>query len=392
MRSFIALERYLAYEPIEVILMFPTHHVRRLTILALAIAGPAAAQQTASPDAPMTIDRYAPVSTLVVPGAPVVRAKYPFVDAHNHQRRHTDSSLRVLVRQMDSLNLAVLVNLSGGSGESLRAAVALQERVAPGRIVTFANLNYAGIDDPEWSVRTAAQLERDVREGGARGLKIAKDLGMDVRDRAGVRVPTNDARLDPIWVKAGELGIPVLIHTADPAMFWQPMDEHNERWIELNQYPQRRRSDGATPSFETLLAEQHDVFRKHPRTTFINAHLGWLGQDLARLGQLLDRYPNVVTELGAVIYEPARQPRAAREFFIRYQDRILMGKDLWVPSEYGTYFRVLETADEYFPYHNRRHAFWSMYGLALPDEVLRKVYFGNALRVIPGLDRSRFPR
>jgi predicted TIM-barrel fold metal-dependent hydrolase len=328
----------------------------------------------------------------VVPGGPVRRAKYPFVDAHNHQRTHTEASLAELVRQMDSLNLAVMVNLSGGSGESLRAAVALQERVAPGRIVTFANLNYSGIDEPDWSARTAAQLERDVRIGGARGLKIAKNLGMDVRDRAGNRVPTNDPRLDPVWAKAGELGIPVLIHTADPAMFWEPVDERNERWIELNQYPDRRRPSATNPSFETLIAEQHDIFRKHPRTTFINAHLGWFGQDLARLGRILDQYPNVVTEIGAVIYEPARQPRAARAFFIKYQDRILMGKDLWVPSEYGTYFRVLETADEYFPYHNRRHAFWSMYGLELPDDVLRKVYFGNALRVIPGLDPARFPR
>lgn len=358
-------------------------------VLAL-VAAPLGAQQPAA--GTMPIDRYSPVSTLVVPGAPVTRAKYPFVDAHNHQRSHTEESLRELVRQMDALNLAVMVNLSGGSGESLRAAVALQERVAPGRIVTFANLNFSGIDDPDWSARTAAQLERDVRVGGARGLKIAKNLGMDVRDRAGNRVPTNDPRLDPVWAKAGELGIPVLIHTADPAMFWQPIDERNERWIELTQYPNRRRSDGNTPPFETLMAEQHDVFGKHPRTTFINAHLGWFGQDLARLGAILDRYPNVVTELGAVIYEPARQPRAARAFFVKYQDRILMGKDSWVPAEYGTYFRVLETADEYFPYHNRRHAFWAMYGLELPDDVLRKVYFGNALRVIPGLDPSRFPR
>jgi predicted TIM-barrel fold metal-dependent hydrolase len=374
--------------------MIPT---RRAAFPALCLlcsvlaAAPLAAQRATAPVAPMPIDRYEPVSTLVVPGGPVGRAKYPFVDAHNHQQRHTEATLAATIRQMDSLNLAIMVNLSGGSGESLREAVALQERVAPGRIATFANLDYSGIDEPGWSDRTAAQLERDVRNG-ARGLKIAKNLGMDVRDRAGNRVPTNDPRLDPVWAKAGELGIPVLIHTADPAAFWLPVDEHNERYIELNQYPTRRRSLENTPSFEVLIAEQHDVFRKHPRTTFINAHLGWFGQDLARLGAILDRYPNVVTEIGAVIYEPARQPRAARAFFVRYQDRILMGKDSWVPAEYGTYFRVLETADEYFPYHNKRHAFWSMYGLELPDEVLRKVYFENALRVIPRLDRTRFPQ
>jgi predicted TIM-barrel fold metal-dependent hydrolase len=371
--------------------MFPTIRRAQLALLFSFVTAPLSAQRQTAPVPPMPIDRYEPVSTLVVPGGPVRRAKFPFVDAHSHQPTHTEASLAVLVQQMDSLNLVSLVNLSGGSGESLRAAVALQERVAPGRVITFANLNYAGIGEAGWSERAAAQLERDVRNG-ARGLKIAKNLGMDVRDAAGNRVATNDPRLDPVWAKAGELGIPVLIHTADPATFWLPVDEHNERYIELHQYPSRRRSLENTPSFEALIAEQHDIFAKHPRTTFINAHLGWFGQDLARLGAILDRYPNVVTEIGAVIYEPARQPRAARAFFIKYQDRILMGKDSWVPSEFPTYFRVLETADEYFPYHNKRHAFWSMYGMELPDDVLRKVYFANALRVIPGLDRTRFPR
>jgi predicted TIM-barrel fold metal-dependent hydrolase len=146
------------------------------------------------------------------------------------------------------------------------------------------------------------------------------------------------------------------------------------------------------PDFPALMAEQHAVFRQHRKTTFINAHLGWYGSDLAFLGRLMDEMPNMMAELGAVIYEPARQPRFARDFFIKYQDRLLMGKDSWVPSEYKTYFRVLESADEYFPYHKKYHAFWAMYGLDLPDDVLKKVYYENALRVIPGLDRSRFPR
>lgn len=139
------------------------------------------------------------------------------------------------------------------------------------------------------------------------------------------------------------------------------------------------------------MSEQWNVFRKHPETTFINAHLGWMGNDLARLGELLDTYPNVYTEIAAVIGELGRQPRFARKFFVAYQDRIMFGKDTWRPGEYYVYFRVLETADEYFEYYRKRHAFWRMYGMNLPDEVLRKVYYKNALEVIPGIDRTLFP-
>jgi len=139
------------------------------------------------------------------------------------------------------------------------------------------------------------------------------------------------------------------------------------------------------------MAEQHHMFRKHPGTRFIDAHLGWMGNDLASLGKLLDEMPNVNTELGAVLYELGRQPRFARDWLIKYQDRVMMGKDIWEPSEYWVYFRVFETNDEYFDYYRKRHAFWKMYGLDLPDEVLRKIYYKNALRIIPGIDRSLFP-
>jgi uncharacterized protein len=186
--------------------------------------------------------------------------------------------------------------------------------------------------------------------------------------------------------------VPVLIHTADPKQFWEPWDKNNERWLELKEIPSRRRSAEATAPWETLIAEQHALFRRHPKTLFIDAHLGWLGGDLARLGELLDECPNVYTEIGAVLAELGRQPRFAHQWFIKYQDRVMFGKDCWNPQEYYTYFRVLETADDYFDYYRRRHAFWQMYGLDLPDDVLKKLYYKNALRVVPGLDRSAFPK
>jgi uncharacterized protein len=365
-----------------------------LLFLLLSVA-PAEARQAGaerSSGGAMTVEEYAPVSTLRVPENSVTRARFPFVDVHGHQRGvRSAEQIERLVREMDELNMAVMVNLSGGSGAALvRNRESLQRAGFENRFVVFANLDFDGVEEPGWGEAAAAQLERDVRQGGASGLKIFKNLGMDLYDTRG-RVRTNDTRLDPVWRRAGELGIPVLIHTGEPISFFDAIDESNERWLELTQFPSRARPADRYPSWETVMGEQHDVFRRHPGTTFINAHLGWMGNDLGRLGELLDELPNMYVELGAVIYEIGRQPRFARQFFERYQDRIMMGKDSYAQDEFHVYFRIFETEDEYFDYYRRRHAFWQMYGMGLPDEVLRKVYFENALRVIPGIDEGLFP-
>ena len=350
---------------------------------------------------------YDPPSTLVVPEHPVAHARYPFVDVHNHQFGMPDQDLNELIRDMDRLNMAVMVNLSGRGfrrlelaegkisfdlreGDYLTRSVANVASNAPGRFLVFTNIRLQGIDEPEWAERTLVQLEIDVGNG-AQGLKIYKNLGLTEKDSQGVRIPVDDPRLAPVWAKCGELGIPVLIHTGEPASFWHPKDGNNERLLELMEKPDRYRDPALFPSWEDLMAEQHRMFRNHPDTVFINAHLGWLGNDLARLGKLLDELPNLYTEIGAVLAELGRQPRYARQWLIDYQDRVLFGKDSWKPEEYPVYFRVLETADDYFDYYRRRHAFWKIYGLDLPDEVLKKIYFQNALRVLPGVDASLFP-
>jgi predicted TIM-barrel fold metal-dependent hydrolase len=333
------------------------HRTIRLLLLFLFATTPALAQggrgQGPPPErAIMGIEEYDPRSTLRVPGTVVTRAKFPFIDVHGHQGGvRGEIQMNQLVHEMDGLNLAVMVNLSGGSGTRLiENRESLQRGAWRNRFVVFANLDFQGIDDEDWGARAAAQLERDVRQGGAVGLKIFKNLGMDLIDGDSLRIPTDDPRFDPVWQKAGELGIPVLIHTGEPVAFFDPIDRYNERWLELTQFPGRARPAGRYPSFEEVMTEQHNVFRNHPNTTFINAHLGWLGNDLARLGRLLDELPNMYVELGAVIHEIGRQPRFAREFFTKYQDRIMMGKDAWGAEEYHTYFRVFETEDEYFPY------------------------------------------
>lgn len=243
---------------------------------------------------------------------------------------------------------------------------------------------------PGWGFEAARQLESDVKNGAV-GLKVYKSLGLRDKDTDGNRVAVDDARLAPIWEKCAELGIPVLIHSADPKSFWDPMDAHNERWLELKTKSGRKRSDTDPAPWQQIIDEQHRMFKMHPNTIFINAHMGWYANDLGKLSQLMDAMPNMYVGIAAVIAELGRQPRFAKAFFIRYQDRILFGKDSWVPSEFPTYFRVLESADEYFQYHKKYHAFWPMYGLDLPDEVLKKVYYKNALRIVPGLDGSLFP-
>lgn len=338
----------------------------------------------------MGFEEYNPESTLVVPQHPVQRAKFPFVDIHSHQFRMGTQDLSELIAAMDTLNLAVMVNLSGRSGEDLKAMIANVREHYPNRFAVFANVDFDSVGRPGWGEQAAAQLQADV-ENGAVGLKIYKSLGLRNLDVNGNRIAVDDPRLDPVWSKCAELNIPVLIHSADPRSFWDPMDSLNERWLELKLRPRRKRGSTDPAPWQQIIDEQHRMFKKHPNTTFINAHMGWYANNLAYLGQLLEEMPNMNVGIGAIIAELGRQPRMAHEFFIKYQDRILFGKDAWNPSEFPTYFRVLETDDEYFPYYKKYHAFWSMYGLGLPDEVLRKVYYKNALKLLPSLDRSLFP-
>jgi predicted TIM-barrel fold metal-dependent hydrolase len=339
----------------------------------------------------MSFEEYNPKSTLVVTENIVEKAKYPFIDIHSHHFKMATQDLSELIASMDNMNMAVLVNLSGGSGEGLKNMMDNINRNYPNRIVVFANVNFDGVGNPDWADNAVRQLEEDVKNG-AKGLKIYKSLGLRNKDIDGNRITIDDRRLDPIWAKCGELGIPVLIHAADPKSFWDPMDSSNERWLELKTRPRRKRSANNPAPWEQIIEEQHTMFKKHPQTKFINAHMGWYANNLQKLAELMEEMPNMYVGIGAVIAELGRQPRNAHNFFIKYQDRILFGKDSYQPKEFPTYFRVLETADEYFPYYKKYHAFWAMYGLDLPDEVLKKVYYKNAIKLLTGIDQSLFDK
>ena len=337
----------------------------------------------------MDIEEYSPKSTLINKKTKLKRSKYPFVDVHNHQFDMPLKNLNNLVAEMDSLNMGFMINLSGFRGLYLKKSLENIKENAPNRFGLFLNIDFEAIDEFDFEANQTALIDSAVNSGVI-GLKVYKSLGLTDIDSKGNRIPINDPRLSPIWDTCGKNKIPVLIHSGEPSSFWHPKDKFNERWLELRQKPNRFRDPNTNPSFEEVLAEQHEVFKKHPNTIFINAHLGWMGNDLDRLETHLDTFPNVMTEIGAVLAELGRQPKRARSFFIKYQDRILFGKDSYKLSEYYTYFRVLETDDEYFDYYRKRHAYWKMYGLALPDTVLQKLYYKNALDLFPAIDQSLF--
>jgi uncharacterized protein len=323
---------------------------------------------------PPSIVDYRPNSTLVTPQHLVARAKYPAVDFHGHP------GSRIMVAA-DNL-----------SGERLQqAAKTIAASPYKDRVRLLAGIDFRGVG-AGWADKVTRQLEADVKAGAVGVGEIPKSLGLSITKPDGTRLHIDDPALDPIWDACARLNLPVFIHTADPQEFFEPIDNHNERWLELALFPGRRYPADRFPRFEELMTERDNLFKRHPRTKFVAAHMGWHANDLARLGKMFDAMPNVSAELGAVLYDIGRQPRVAHDFFVKYQDRILFGKDAFEPSEYPYYWRVLETKDDYFDYYRNYHAFWKLYGIDLPDPVLKKVYYDNAVRLTPGLPHTGWPQ
>ena len=350
---------------------------------------PLSCQAPAKP--PPSIVDYRPKSTVVSPEHLVPKAKFPVVDIHNHTNI-TAENIEQMVREMDELNLRVLVNLSGGSGDRLRQGNDfIRNSPHKDRFRMFANVNWDGAGTTEWREREVQALRQAIKDGAV-GLKVFKNLGISARKADGSRLKVDDPDLDPIWQVCAEAKIPVIIHTADPQQFFVPVDMHNERWLEVNLFAGRNYPQDRFPSFETITGERDRMYKRNPKTTYIGAHFNWYGNDLGKVAKQLDETPNLVLEVGAVLYEFGRQPRGARELFTKYQDRVLFGKDAYEKSEYPYYWRVFETKDEYFDYYRDYHAFWKLYGMDLPDEVLKKLYYKNALRITPGLPQTGWPK
>lgn len=341
---------------------------------------------------PPSITEYRPESTLVVPANEVPRARFPVVDFHGHPGNLTSlETVERVVAAMDELNVQVMVQAIPSSGTRLTRQIdAVRASGYSERFVFFASLDLENVG-PGSGARIASQLREDVRNGAVGVGEIQKSFGLTTRKADGSRLQLDDPELDVVWETAGQLGIPVFIHSGDPPEFFETLDYENERWLEMALFPNRQFNDlSRFPSFDELMAERDRLIAGHPNTTWVLAHMGWHTQDLGRLGEIFDRHPNVHAEVGAVLYDLGRQPRFAREFFTKYSDRILFGKDSFRPEEYPYYWRVFETADEYFDYYRDYHAFWKLYGMDLPEDVLRRVYYGNALRIIPRISTLGF--
>ncbi|MEX0842990.1 MAG: amidohydrolase family protein [Gemmatimonadota bacterium] len=335
---------------------------------------------------PPTILDYRPETTLVTAETLVPSARFPVVDLHGHRRDLAEPGvIEEMVEHLDALNVQVYISADNLSGEALRRTLAaIEASPHADRFRVLAGIDFRDVG-PGWAEGAVRQLEEDIAAGAVGVGEVPKSFGLTTTKPDGTRLRIDDPALDPVWEALARLDVPVLVHTAEPPEFFEPMDMSNERWLELALFPDRRNHGPGRVTFEELMVERDNLFRRHPETTFIAAHFGWHANDLERAGRMLDEFPNVHFEVGAILYELGRQPRAAREFFIEYQDRILFGKDSFQPSEYPYFWRVFETADEYFDYYRDYHAFWKLYGMDLPDEVLRKLYYENALRLIPGL-------
>jgi predicted TIM-barrel fold metal-dependent hydrolase len=331
-----------------------------------------------------------PRSMLVTKTTAVERPRYPAVDVHNHlgggKERLTPAVVSRYLTEMTEAGVRTVVNLDGGWGDRLTETLAALDNAHPGRFLTFALVNFDDIDDTDWSRRETQRLE-DGFKAGAKGLKFHKTFGLRHRYKDGKLVRVDDPKLDPIWEACARHRRPVLIHVADPAAFFTPLDRFNERWHELNANPAWLFFGGDFPQRQDLLNQLDRVMTRHPNTTFISTHFGNNVEDLGAVATALDKHPNMYVDTAARISELGRQPYTARRFFLKYQDRVLFGTDTNPRRDaYRVYYRFLETDNEYFDCaaSHHRQGFWNIYGIDLPPDVLAKVYRTNAERVLFG--------
>jgi predicted TIM-barrel fold metal-dependent hydrolase len=342
--------------------------------------------------APSILD-YRPRNTLVTAEHKVPKARFPAIDVHGHPGNvASPDAINRVVGVMDSLNIKVMLVAENVSGSRLaNTMAALNASPHKDRFRVLAGVDFSNVG-PGWGERAAKQLAADLNAGAIGVGEVPKSFGLRIRKADGSRLRIDDPELDPLWQAFARLDVPAFIHTAEPQEFFQPLDYTNERWLELALFPDRRNYQQGQPTFEQLMTERNNVFRKHPKTRFVAAHFGWHANDLGRLAKMLDEFPNVTVEAGAILYDLGRQPRAAKAFLEKYGDRVMFGKDAFIPEEYPYYWRVFETTDDYFEYYRDYHAFWKMYGIGLSDETLKKVYYRTALKVFKGLPQSGWPQ
>mgnify|MGYP005839851593 CR=1 FL=1 len=341
----------------------------------------------------MLLKDYTPHSMLNVKTSRITHPRFPVIDAHNHLAEPFGGgwdkrSVCELLDVLDESHVRIFVDLDGGWSEDLlNDHLEKYKSSAPERFCIFGGVDWSKWS--EWGDRfgewAGKQLRRQVQRG-AQGLKIWKALGLHVRDHRGALVAVNDIRLDPLWQTAADLRIPVVIHIADPVAFFSPLDGHNERWEELSEHPDWHFASSVYPRFDSIMEQFAELIKRNSQTTFIGAHVGCYAENLEWVGNLLDECPNFFVDIAARIAELGRQPYTARRFFLNYADRIVFGTDFPADVErYRIHYRFLESDDEYFNYDLKNpptQGRWQIYGLYLPDDVLEKVYYANAIRLL----------
>lgn len=341
----------------------------------------------------MEIENFQPLPSLVTKNTLIKRARFPVVDAHNHLDDEYGGGwihkpISGLLSILDDMNVKTFVDLDGGWGEkTLQVHLDKLKTKAPETFRVFGGISWEawenlGTKFPDW----AASRIREQVKWGADGLKIWKNFGLNVRDHQGMLVSINDPRLKVVWDTVADLNIPVVIHAADPVAFFEPFDQNNERWEELNNHPDWQFPSPPFPKFITIMDSFANLVESHPKVTFIGAHVAGYAENLTWVSKLLDRCPNLYIDISARISELGRQPFSSRKFFLKHSDRILFGLDQGPEKAgYQTYFRFLETDDEYFNYSKfdiPDQGRWFIYGLGLPDGVLEKVYSENARKAL----------
>ncbi len=369
-----------------------------------------AAKSAATP-ASLELSQYEPRSMLHVHESHVEHSKFPNIDFHTHISGSTKSEQGIelspdrtylgtpqeLLAVMDRKNIRAMVNLTGGYDNGLAEAVAKYDRAYPGRFYTFTEPSYSRFKEANYPKLQAQAIERAHRDG-AHGLKILKTLGLYLREdvTSGTLVKIDDERFDPMWDTCGQLNLPVAIHVSDPIAFFTPIDRFNERYEELNNHPDWSFYGQDFPSNADLISARNRMIARHPKTQFVALHVGNFSEDLQNVGENLDRFANMSVDIAARVGELGRQPLTARRFFDKYQDRILFGTDATPHGDefpqqvfndqlYEIYYRFLETGDEYFDYAPAKippQGRWRIYGIDLPDTILRKVYYENAARLL----------
>ena len=338
------------------------------------------------------------------------RAEHRTIDLHQHVDGTTQHIARA-VKIMDAVGIGIGVNLSGGTVTRPDPGVpsefernkALADQLYPGRSLLYMNLDYAGWDEPDFPERAAKQIEEGHRLGAA-GLKEYKRLGLFLRDRNGKLLKVEDPKLDPVWEKCGELGMPISIHTADPKAFWLPYNEKNERWRELKDHPSWWFGDtNKFPAWKELLESILRVVGRHPKTTFVCVHFAGNSEEVDWVDRALDRYPNLMVDLAARIPELGRHdPEQLRKLFMKHQNRILFATDFQVydrlilgssgneppPTDadaevfFAKEWRWLETKDKNWAHMTPIQGDWTISSIGLPAPTLRKIYFDNARKLL----------